>query len=117
LRLFRREVFLAHGSSEEELSLTAEIMASIFIFLLGCGAVLFFGWAIAIGPWAFDDFMVDILPWRHEYITSMPQTHFIGHYILFGFLAFLGIIGVITGIFGIFDAVRKNVKSRKANKT
>ena len=77
---------------------------------------MFFGWIIAIGPWAFDDFMVDILPWRNEYITSMSSTQFIGHYVLFGFLAFLGIIGVIIGVYGIIDAVRKSVKARKSNK-
>jgi len=70
-----------------------------------------------MGPWAFDDFMVDILPWRHEYITSMEVTHYFGHYILFGFLALLGILLVIFIVSSrIAPSLREAEKSKSFRK-
>ena len=98
---------------ERKPSLAGDFAPAIFLIVVGFGAFLFFGWAVVIGPWAFDDFMVDILPWRHEYITSMKTTHLIGHYILFGFLALLGIFGGYAGIKALVDTIKRGVKSRR----
>ncbi|MDH5374888.1 MAG: hypothetical protein OEZ21_05680 [Candidatus Bathyarchaeota archaeon] len=57
--------------SEEKKPSLGDSAVDIFLIVVGFGGLLFCGWAVVIGPWAFDDFMVDILPWRHEYITSI----------------------------------------------
>jgi len=100
-------------SIERKPSLASDFAVAIFLITVCFGSFLFFGWAVIIGPWAFDDFLVDILPWRVEYITSMKATYFIGHYILFGFLALLGIYGGCIEIKVLMDIIRRGVKSRQ----
>ena len=66
--------------------------------LIFFGLLLFCGWAIYIGPWGFDEFLVDTLPWLHEYRTSMGSSEFLGHFVIFGFIALVGLGGIIGSI-------------------